>query len=211
MPKGAPSTGNGNWMAGNCGLNQAPQLDLYSNRDTTVQNRLSYPETPSGSWWGGNLYPTANWPPQFMDRLNGGLLFGRQLGDLGPDTDSAFQNCLPVYGSIIEQHLTLGCYVTPVGDRLQNRNAAPQLNMPETSLDGMGLKLTFWKGISWSPITPDSSVGDLNGDGCVNGQDLTEFIANWGTSYGAADFNGDGTVAGEDLAMLLGNMVSSCP
>jgi len=211
LPGGAPPTGNGNWMAGNCGLNQAPQLDLYSQRDTTVQNRLSYPETPSGSWWGGNLYPTTNWPTQFMDRLNGGLLFGRQLGDLGPDDDLGFQNCLPVYGSVIERNLTHGCYVTPVGDRLQNKNAAPQLNMPETSLDGMGLQLTFWKGISWSPITPDSSVGDLNGDGCVNGQDLTEFIANWGTSYGAADFNGDGTVAGEDLAMLLGNMVSSCP
>jgi len=183
---------------------------MYADRDMTVANRLSYSETPSGSWWGGNLYPIVCWPESYQDRQNQAL-YGRQLFDLGSETDSSFINGFPVYGRILEKNLTLGCYVTPVGDRLSNKNVRPGLNMPETSKDNIGLQIKFWKGISWANITASSSFGDLNGDGCVDAADLTTFIARWGTPDAAADFNNDGTVAGEDLATLLGNMVSSCP
>ncbi len=43
---------------------------------------------------------------------------------------------------------------------------------------------------------------DLNGDGLVNGADLTTLLSQWG-SAGSADFDGDGIVAGADLALLL--------
>lgn len=48
-----------------------------------------------------------------------------------------------------------------------------------------------------------SNPADLNGDGAVNGVDLTALLAAWGSSGGSADLNGDGTVNGIDLTVLL--------
>ena len=49
-------------------------------------------------------------------------------------------------------------------------------------------------------------VADLNGDGVVNGADLSVVLAFWGsceTSDCPADFDGDGAVTGADLSVLL--------
>ena len=46
------------------------------------------------------------------------------------------------------------------------------------------------------------AIGDLNGDGVVNGMDMTILLSAWGTA-GPGDFNGDGVVNGADLAILL--------
>ena len=49
-------------------------------------------------------------------------------------------------------------------------------------------------------------VGDLNGDGIVNGADLALILAAWGACPGCpADLNGDGIVDGGDLAFILAN------
>ncbi len=52
-------------------------------------------------------------------------------------------------------------------------------------------------------------LGDLNGDGFVNGADLAELLANWGPcpdiNNCPANLNGDGIVNGADLATLLAN------
>jgi hypothetical protein len=45
-------------------------------------------------------------------------------------------------------------------------------------------------------------LGDLNGDGLVDGADLGLLLANWDGS-GLGDLNGDGTVNGADLGILL--------
>ena len=50
---------------------------------------------------------------------------------------------------------------------------------------------------------PKADPADVNGDGSVDGQDLAELLANWGTADPDADINGDGTVDGQDLALLL--------
>lgn len=50
---------------------------------------------------------------------------------------------------------------------------------------------------------PASNPADLNGDGSINGVDLAELLAAWGSSGGSADINGDSTVNGIDLAVLL--------
>ena len=48
--------------------------------------------------------------------------------------------------------------------------------------------------------------GDINGDGQVDGSDLTILLGNWGPCAGCpADINGDGQVDGSDLTILLGN------
>lgn len=53
----------------------------------------------------------------------------------------------------------------------------------------------------------DSCAGDpdINGDGVVNGADLTMVLAEWGAPGGPADVNCDEIVDGEDLTIVLGN------
>ncbi|MCH2144293.1 MAG: right-handed parallel beta-helix repeat-containing protein [Phycisphaerales bacterium] len=48
-------------------------------------------------------------------------------------------------------------------------------------------------------------VADLDGNGSVDGGDLTTLLGSWGTCGGCAgDLTGDGTVDGADLTLLLG-------
>lgn len=47
-------------------------------------------------------------------------------------------------------------------------------------------------------------VGDLTGDGIVNGADLSVMLAGWGNP-GSTDLDGNGTTNGADLSLLLGN------
>jgi uncharacterized protein (DUF2141 family) len=46
-------------------------------------------------------------------------------------------------------------------------------------------------------------IGDLNGDGRVDGNDLGILLASW-SNAGPGDLNGDGVVNGDDLGILLG-------
>ncbi len=52
-------------------------------------------------------------------------------------------------------------------------------------------------------------LGDLNGDGVVDGADLGLFLAGWGPCVDCADciadLNGDCMVDGADLGILLAN------
>jgi T5SS/PEP-CTERM-associated repeat protein len=48
-------------------------------------------------------------------------------------------------------------------------------------------------------------IGDLNGDGAVDGADLGLFLGDWGELGGPSDLDGDGVVGGSDLVLLLGN------
>jgi len=50
--------------------------------------------------------------------------------------------------------------------------------------------------------TPFAVPGDIDGDGRVNGNDLSMLLASWGGT-GAADLDRDGTVGGGDLGILL--------
>ena len=52
-------------------------------------------------------------------------------------------------------------------------------------------------------------VGDLNGDGVVNGADLGILLNAWGQSGVPADLDGNGLVDGGDLALLLTNWSAS--
>ena len=53
--------------------------------------------------------------------------------------------------------------------------------------------------------TSCANPGDIDGDCVVNGNDLSEVLARWGSCAApcAADLNGDGQVNGRDLAMVL--------
>jgi glucose/arabinose dehydrogenase len=49
----------------------------------------------------------------------------------------------------------------------------------------------------------DPVPGDLNGDGIVNGADITIILSCWGTNCG--DLNGDSTTDGQDMTVVLSN------
>ena len=51
-------------------------------------------------------------------------------------------------------------------------------------------------------LPPDS---DLDGNGTVDGADLTILLSQWGVQSGSADLDGNGIVDGSDLAILLGD------
>ncbi|MBL9147151.1 MAG: VCBS repeat-containing protein [Phycisphaerae bacterium] len=57
--------------------------------------------------------------------------------------------------------------------------------------------------------TTNPCVGDLTGDGAVDGADLGSLLGAWGTA-GAADLDGNGAVDGGDLGILLGAW-GACP
>lgn len=53
--------------------------------------------------------------------------------------------------------------------------------------------------------------GDFNGDGVINGADLSYILGSWGECEGCnTDLNGDGIVNGADLAIILG-LWGDCP
>ncbi|MHC4870170.1 MAG: hypothetical protein ACYTE2_10915, partial [Planctomycetota bacterium] len=67
--------------------------------------------------------------------------------------------------------------------------------------------IAFEHAISYfgTPETP--CPPDLNGDGLVNGADLSEVLAAWGSTCSdcPADLDGSGTVDGADLTIVLGS------
>jgi hypothetical protein len=65
---------------------------------------------------------------------------------------------------------------------------------------------------SANPQLPDCCPGDLNGDGQIDGADISVILAFWGPNpvFPAADTNRDGAVNGADLAEVLTNW-GTCP
>ena len=101
--------------------------------------------------------------------------------------DDAGADCTG-FTSVIRATLTAGTYIVGVG----GYSAADS---------GTGI-LTIT-----GPEAPDCP-GDFNGDGVIDGADLTILLGDWGGA--AADLNGDGVVDGADLTILLGGW-GACP
>ena len=51
---------------------------------------------------------------------------------------------------------------------------------------------------------------DFNGDGVVDGEELTYLLGTWGTDDPVADVNDDGIVDGNDLTIILAGW-GACP
>ena len=58
----------------------------------------------------------------------------------------------------------------------------------------------------WLPETAEEPlIGDLNGDGLVNGADFGILLSAFGSQDPAADLDGSGLVGGGDIGVLLAN------
>jgi hypothetical protein len=61
-----------------------------------------------------------------------------------------------------------------------------------------------WLGqVAPGPIPPPRAIGDIDGDGRIDTEDLLLLIAAWGSDDPAADLTGDGRVDVADLQRLL--------
>lgn len=58
-------------------------------------------------------------------------------------------------------------------------------------------------------LPPPSVEGDVNGDGVVDGADITAILGVWETGDEHADLNDDGVVNGADMTVLLGHWTAS--
>ena len=56
-----------------------------------------------------------------------------------------------------------------------------------------------------APVRAGSLIGDANGDGVVDVEDLRIVLELWGHKYSAGDVNGDGIVDFEDVLLVLQN------
>ena len=73
----------------------------------------------------------------------------------------------------------------------------------ETYLIRVGSWGLIGEGSGFLSITCPGSPADLNGDGEVDGADLSKLLGGWGLP-GVTDINSDGTTDGADLTLLLG-------
>lgn len=71
------------------------------------------------------------------------------------------------------------------------------------AVEPAGTPLTYASGDVYEIYVTYGVRGDINRDGVVNGSDLAELLANWGTSATVPDLQFDGVINGADLATLL--------
>jgi len=68
---------------------------------------------------------------------------------------------------------------------------------------GTGLFNGATRAYAMVPVRRPACPADLDGNGVVDGADLGELLALWGTADGSADLDGNGVVDGADLGELL--------
>jgi subtilisin family serine protease len=78
-------------------------------------------------------------------------------------------------------------------------------NVVEAALDAFAVTA-----VDCTDIVPECPA-DLTGDGSIDGADLVQLLAAFGTSDAASDITGDGNVDGSDLVQLLSEFGQSCP
>ncbi len=77
-------------------------------------------------------------------------------------------------------------------------------------IDGLGPRGLASFGVR--SVAPPELVGDLNGDGLIDGSDLGILLSQWGACGGCAgDLNGDGVVDGSDLGITLAGWGAPAP
>ncbi len=60
-------------------------------------------------------------------------------------------------------------------------------------------------------VTVDVALGDLSGDGEINGNDLAILLNAWGSAGPTGDVDGNGIIDGQDLAIILNNWGPAAP
>lgn len=201
--------------------------ELQNNQGYRAQQ---YWQTPSSSWWGGNLFPVGQ-PPNYnypvidcLDTLN---VFGNAYSDLGQPTatppDGTFYSD---WGNVFHggprspTGQKVAAYAHPFQDRLSNPNAQPGLIVGTATK----IEIEFWHGLSSSSYRAqhqsETCRADISSDefskGVVDAHDLLQMLATWQegqtcTGNCSADLNADGRIDSHDLHLLLAAFGGTCP
>ncbi|MFO0874537.1 MAG: hypothetical protein U0575_11280 [Phycisphaerales bacterium] len=183
--------------------------------------RASLRAVATGGFDTAIVYPgafNAQWNLSAVTTLSG--WFRAENPNIGFQNQSPWVRLLSVDGSIelrpsgdilndaIGQWIFLE--IPLAGDRSWTRveSGAPDIthiNGVEIHADTWGAGFTLWMdGLHFDPNPTPPVVGDLNGDGMVDGADLGLLLGAWGTNDPLADLDGNGVVDGADLGLLLG-------
>lgn len=168
-----------------------------------TNDAMPFWQTPSGSWWGGNMFPAnaVDGSSSYWSQECASSIFSKHYADI------AVNNC-SIWGAWIHARTEAG-YSHPLEDRLKGFNAG--INAYKFgSADVTQLRVTIWSGIS---ATSSLLQSDISGDGTVDGYDLNHLLAEWGSCTQVpggcqSDFDGDGVVDSKDLAEMLASWSS---
>lgn len=124
--------------------------------------------------------------------------------DISNDGGSTWQTVETVSenaGVWVTRSFDIASIVTPTDD-MKIRFIASDLG--EGSLVEAAIDLLVVGGVECIDNEGPTCLGDLNGDGLVNGEDVGLLLGFWGSSEPVADLDGDGTVGGGDVGLILG-------
>jgi hypothetical protein len=149
----------------------------------------------SGPWSNGGGVVIGSGCHAFSDCDGDGTPDASQIAtnpDLDLDGDGLIDQC------VIKLGFARDCNGNGVDDAFEYREGLLE------DLNGSGIPDCCELGL---PCGPAECPGDLNGDGRVDGADISVLLGFWGLNGRpvAADINGDGIVDGADLATMLGN------
>ena len=102
-------------------------------------------------------------------------------------------------GGWVSRSFAVGAFVTPTAT-VQVRFTAVDTgteSIVEAAMDGLTMQSLICDD---TPACP----GDIDGNGTIDGSDLSQVLGFWGQSGNSADLNSDGIVDGLDLAIVLG-------
>ena len=209
----------------NCGINTS----AWPAQDSPIcnHNEVPYWQTPSGSWWGGNLFqangpdgnPLGSWKPWTDTCWGRGVgeqyVYGKRYSDLFPPTTKSpspnLNGLMSSWGQAFYPE-SGKAYLHPYEDRMQN--GKPGCPIPGNQ--NCQLNVEFWYGMSAQSYSlslgnGSSCVSDIAGaggpDGVVDGADMAILLANYSGDEPCVeclgDVNGDTRVNGQDVAQVL--------
>ncbi len=137
-----------------------------------------------------------------IDQVTGALTATGFMFDVGQQGTLGDVHTLPGLAFVTDNSTSsdglMGIYSFKIG----NDGSLTQLG-PIVSTQGIAPRSI----VAWDPpVTPPQCDGDTNGDGQVDGADLSVLLANFGDMVApgtSGDLNGDGQVDGADLSVLL--------
>ncbi len=127
-----------------------------------------------------------------------------KLVDLGDDPTAGEQYDLVAFGGVYDGAAS---YSGALANIVIDATEAPDWDISGLSIVDAGTRLYI------TGIGSTASMGDANGDGWIDDDDLSLLLANWqkDTDWGHGEFSGEAPVDDDDLSLLLANWTGGPP
>ena len=199
-----PPIGTGEWGdptsdadgSGRCFLTGNGPGVLEVDGDAILQSPVidaSEPETyvSYARWFANDFGPWPNQDSMYVEVSGDGGVTWTLVEQIGPDDDASS-------GQWFMRTFRIADYVTS-----SNGEVLVRFRIEDTLADSVLEGAVDAFSVETILCGPGPLPADLNGDGSVDGADMTILLGAWGTDDSVADLNQDGTVGGPDLTELL--------